>query len=244
VNPADPRDRLIYFIHIQKTSGTSIRGYFQQAFGRTRCLWHAPKLVTENKGNVFNIAKTDPARFDACRVIGGHIGWRRIPRVILDRSPIFVSAIRDPVARVVSHYQHIRSDAGHVLHQEIAGMSLFDAIRRPGFAAVSDRMQIEDLCGGKDLDRFLDVARANSFIIGKQERIEAFLLKLSTVFDLPLFLDIRQNVSAPGYQADIEAQPDYEAAVSHIAQMNQEEYSFYNSFADVWSNVGDADRAV
>ena len=45
------------------------------------------------------------------------------------------------------------------------------------------------------------------------------------------------NIGKPGYEAEIEAQPDYEDAVELIRRMNKDEFEFYRSFDTVWSNV-------
>jgi hypothetical protein len=230
-------NNLIYLIHIQKTAGTSIRFYFEKGFGADKCLWHAPNQASKTRGNLLNIAVTDPRHFDQFRVIGGHIGFNKIPKQILSKSPIFVSALRNPVSRVVSHYQHIRSSPMHGLHGQVAGKTLFHAIKAPGFAAVSDRLQIEYLCGRKDLASLNEALGKGKYIIGKQERTDELFRYLSATFGIPVFEDVQVNISKPGYEKEIEQQADYQKAIELIRQMNKAEYDFYKSFEAVWSNV-------
>jgi hypothetical protein len=230
-------DSLIYLIHIQKTAGTSVRFYLEKAFGPEKCLWHAPNLSSETRGNLSQIAVSDPGRFNRYKAIGGHISFGRIPSPILDRRPIFVSALRNPVARIVSHYQHIRNSAGHGLHDQVGNKTLFKALKTRGFAAVSDRVQIDYLCGRKDLKYLLEALNRSKYIIGKQEKIESLFRYLSTTFGFPVFQDVHVNIGAPGYEKQIEEQPDYHEAVELIRRMNKEEYDFYKSFEAVWSNV-------
>jgi hypothetical protein len=237
VDENNSKNSLIYLIHIQKTAGTSIRFYFEKGFGADKCLWHAPNQASKTRGNLMNIAVTDPDRFNQFKVIGGHVGFGKIPQRILDKSPVFVSALRNPVARVVSHYQHIRTSTSHGLHDQVAGKTLFQAMKAQGFAAASDRIQIEYLCGRKDVKFLHQALDRGKYIIGKQEKMDDLFRHLSTTFGLPVFQDVHVNISKPGYEKEIEEQSDYDAAVEFIRRMNKDEYEFYKSFEAVWSNV-------
>ena len=231
------KNSLIYLIHIQKTAGTSIRFYLEKAFGPEKCLWHAPNLSSETRGNLLQIAASDPGRFNRYKAIGGHIGFGRIPMSILEKRPIFVSALRNPVARIASHYQHIRNSTGHGLHDQVGNKALLEAMKTRGFTATSDRVQIEYLCGRKDLKYLLEALHRSKYIIGKQEKIEDLFRYLSTTFGFPVFQDVHVNISTPGYEKQIEQQPGYHEAVELIRRMNKEEYDFYKSFEAVWSSV-------
>lgn len=232
-----PSTSLVYLIHIQKTAGTSLRFYFAKGFGGKKCLWHAPTDRSESWGNLFNIAASDPDRFDKVRAIGGHIIFTKIPAEIRNKSPIFVSTLRDPVARIVSHYEHIRKQTDHQLHADVAGKTLFQALDSRGFRATSDRVQLEYLCGSKDLNRLRENLARHRFVIGKQEKIDELFHYLSTLLGLPPVDDVHVNAAKAGYEEEIEAQPDYAAAVEFIRKMNREEYEFYQSFDAVWSHI-------
>jgi hypothetical protein len=237
VTANESSNRLIYLIHIQKTAGTSIRFYFEKGFGAEKCFWHAPNQSSTTRGNLLNIAVTDPSHFAHFRVIGGHLAFNKIPKQILARSPIFVSALRNPVSRIVSHYQHIRSSPTHGLSAQVAGKTLFQAMKAPGFAAVSDRLQIEYLCGRKDLKSLHDALDKGKYMIGKQEKIDELFRQLSATFGIPVFNDVQVNISKPGYEKEIEQQPDYQKAIEVIREMNTVEFDFYKSFDAVWSNI-------
>lgn len=226
--PAYP---LIYLVHIQKTSGTALRAYFRRCFGFDNCLFHGPEI------NLLSIAESRPKDFLSYRVIGGHVGFGEIPDVILERSPVFVSIIRDPVARVLSHYQHIRSSPEHGMHDQLARRNLFGALRTTNFSALADRMQIEYLCGHKDLPALRECLAKNKYVIGKQEHSQELFDKLSDVFGVKKVRDLHLNVGSPGYVEEIKAQQGYRRAVEIIREMNQDEYEFYNSFGAVWSNI-------
>ena len=226
--PAKP---LIYLIHIQKTAGTSLRAYFSRGFGRRKCLFDGRDV------RLPAIAASNPERFDKCRVIGGHVGFGKIPQVILGRSPIFVSVVRDPVARVVSHYHYIRGKPGNGLHNRLYHKTLFQAIRGRRFAALADRKQIELLCGEKNLAILRETMTKHRYIVGKQEHSQELFDYLSEVFNIYPYEDERKNVATSGYQSEIEAQPDYNDAVEIIRNMNRDEYEFYSSFGSVWSNI-------
>jgi hypothetical protein len=230
---------LVYLIHIHKTAGTSIRAYLQEGFGKENCFWHGPKR------NLPQMIESSPGRFNRLKAIGGHIGFAKIPKPVLDKYPIFVSALRDPLARVVSHYHHIRTHSTHNLHPQVGNKTLFEAMRVPVFATMSDRLQIGYLCGRKDLSALRDALSRNKYIIGKQEKLEDLFRCLSTTFGFPILQDVRVNVAdKQSYEDDIKGQHDYADAVELIRRLNGAEYEFYNSFEAVWSNVSIVGREL
>ena len=222
---------LIYLIHIQKTAGTTLRVFFSRGFGRNRCLFSG------RDAKLPAIAASNPSRFQKCRVIGGHVGFGKIPQVIMDRSPVFVSVVRDPVARVISHYHYIRSKPGNGLHNLLEHKTLYQALQTRRFVNLVDRMQIELLCGEKDIRVLNKTMRRNRFIVGKQEYMQELFDYLSTIFGIETYSDVRKNVGSAGYEADIGAQPDYNEAIKIIQELNIDEYKFYNSFGPLWSNL-------
>jgi hypothetical protein len=227
------RNSLIYLLHIEKTAGTSIRFYFAKGFGADKCLWHDPSRGRHLR----DIAASNPAHLSKFKVVGGHLPFRAIPKPIMDKSPIFVSALRDPVARIVSLYEHSRRDPKHYAHTQVANKTLIEAMKSQGFAGASDRIQIGYLCGCKDLQTLHDAFGKHKYIIGKQEKVDKLFQYLSKTFCIPIFHNVFINVTKPGYQKEIEEQRDYAEAVQLIRQMNKDEYKFYKSFDGVFYNI-------
>lgn len=104
----------LYFLHIPKTAGTSVRHILSEKFGDRLCpagMWddffRAPELQTNT--------------YDAyC----GHFGID-LPRFLRKRMRVF-TLLREPVARTLSHYLEVRRTATHPLHKLVSTQTLRD----------------------------------------------------------------------------------------------------------------------
>jgi hypothetical protein len=228
----------VFFIHIQKTSGTSMRVFLERGYGKPNCIWHAPRPIDESHDDLFAVAESAPDRLINAAVVGGHVGFGKIPKVILDQDPVFLSIMRDPVARVVSHYQHIRTSPNHGLNKQVMGKTLKESLTAIGFHRHSEEAQIEMLCGAKNLDTLHRVMGERKFVVGKQAEVLEYLEYCAGYLGVRFFKEARVNQGAPGYIDEIADQPGYWEALELIKALNPLEYEFYNSFGSVWSNVG------
>jgi hypothetical protein len=113
----------LYFLHIPKTAGTSVRHILSEKFGDRLCpagMWddffRAPELRTNT--------------YDAyC----GHFGID-LPIFLRTRMRVF-TLLREPVARTLSHYLEVRRTATHPLHKLVSTQTLrafaFDPVTVP-----------------------------------------------------------------------------------------------------------------
>jgi len=219
----------VVFIHIPKAAGTFLKFYFNSVYGPDRCAWLSKKLIV-----------SDALKPSQYLVAGGHTPFDAAFQQFKDRNPVFISVVRHPIARAVSYYNFLRTQTDHPSHDRLHEMTLFQAITTDKkFRNQCDRDQIRFLSGTKDLETLKEIVEANSFIIGKQERLDDFMLALHEQLRLPIVTSDfrRSNAAAPGYLAEIAAQPRYEEAIDLIAQLNKDELELYNSFDSVWTSA-------
>jgi hypothetical protein len=121
---------LVYFLHIPKTSGTSLHQSFQRVYGP-----EAPSrtLIWDDLVN-----GTDEWS-ERTRMVTGHFGGF-LP-LWLKRWPRIVTILRDPLARALSHINHVQRDPTHPLHHLAAGLTVDEYCEQPELRSTIDNVQ-------------------------------------------------------------------------------------------------------
>ena len=109
--PLGPGERL-YFLHIPKTAGTSLRTFLESRFAVGEVCPHLtlPALLP-----------VAPSELERYRLFCGHHGL--YIRHLLREEPVTVTVLRDPLERTVSHYRHLVGTPSDWLHERVKGMS-------------------------------------------------------------------------------------------------------------------------
>lgn len=111
---------LLYFLHIPKTSGTSLQKALEQAYGR-ECV--TPTQIWDHLVSGKHLIT------DRTRVIVGHFGG--LLPLWLNRWPRIITMLRDPIERALSHINHIQRSTGHPLHAHSVGLNVLEYCRHP-----------------------------------------------------------------------------------------------------------------
>ncbi|MGB8166698.1 MAG: hypothetical protein WCF18_04355 [Chthoniobacteraceae bacterium] len=114
-------DRTVIFLHLPKAAGSTLNRVIAQQY--------VPAEIYKTGGKPLPIIGDELAANPRVRLIAGHIGFG--VHGFLTRPFTYITVLRDPVERMLSHYHFARKLATHPLHAEIAnGLSLVDAARR------------------------------------------------------------------------------------------------------------------
>ena len=114
------RPDLVYFFHIPKTAGTSLHHYLCSFFQPDET---TPPLLWDDLvlGRVHVTERT--------RLVSGHLGGF-LP-MWLGRWPTMVTILREPVARSLSHINHIQRAPSHPHYELAAGKSVEEYCEQP-----------------------------------------------------------------------------------------------------------------
>jgi hypothetical protein len=196
---ANPRPPLVFFLHLPRTAGTTLARVIDRQYTSEAIL----PLYDSSTGE--EIGRIPPDRLDSMRAVVGHFyfGAHRF----LARPFVYVTVLRDPVDRVISHYYFVRGDSTHYLHQAARRMSLIDYVISCDLAEPNND-QTRLLCGqyeGSVPDRcteaMLPLAKRNLreyfAVVGLTEDFDRALILMKRILGWSNPFYLRQNVT-PG----------------------------------------------
>lgn len=170
---------MLLFLHIPKTAGTTFQFILENSLGMTHChLGHLGYQVADQRD-------LDFARkfFPWMRSIAGEN--LSDPLRFLIPNPFYITFLREPVARVFSHYQDrvLRSGETRTFEQLLAS------------DAVLENLQVKRLAGKADLDRAKMILEKFDFV-GLTEMFELSLHLLQKLCPCRLNCDYKRKVTA------------------------------------------------
>jgi Galactose-3-O-sulfotransferase len=192
----DQRGTVLLFLHIPRTGGSTLLRLLDRQYGGEAVL----KAYDAGSDEVARLHAERPAR---TRVIAGHFYYGVHRR--LAASCRYLTFLRDPVERVISHYHFVRSRPEHYLHAAAATMSLPEYVESCG-AAEPNNDQTRLLAGedmllsdGTASDAMLPVAKQNldsHAAVGLTDVFDASLVLMQRVFGWGRPFYVPENRSA------------------------------------------------
>ena len=248
---------LIAFVHIPKTAGGTVTSMFAAAYSR-RALHKSGNYIRGPEATERKVSKGNSG-WESWHRRGGRVTVGHVPyslyRAHLPRNTRYMTFLRDPVDRVLSHYhRHIhRQDptrAGRLKQRpgaRIKAESIEQALvemRLPQVNNLSTRF----LCGhdpiGELPDSALDDAKANlcAFaFVGIQEHFEESLILLQRMLGLDSLPYVDRHVSQEGARPGVdEISDEQRALIVDCNRLDAELYRFgLRLFEDAVGEAGE-----
>lgn len=211
----DARRHTLMFTHIPKCGGTSLTRMFEDAFGEGYRHFCNKPGETDNLENVF--------------AGGGHRNFSAGP-LHARAEVVYITVIREPVARFVSNYRHIRDHPEHRFRRQFPGihemrpLEFARTLHQAGAPEVSNlqaRMLAPKTVSANEAIAHIT---ANYSIVGVLEQIDEFVERLRRMFPDFRFKQTALNVSQAGT-------PELDAeTIAFVRSINELDIAIYRHF--------------
>lgn len=137
----------LIFVHIPKAAGSTLKRILRYRHARAEAVFLDVDREEEQLQALRDMA---PAARSRVRILGGHHPYGL--HEYFSEPSAYITAVRDPVQRVVSLYRYGLSRPGHYLHDALTeGMSLEELVRS-GVTTETDNGQVRFIAGhNKDI---------------------------------------------------------------------------------------------
>lgn len=138
----------LIFLHIPKCGGTSLTSMLAEAVPEHLRFSVDGTDVAGSRGELAALPDPERRRID---LLLGHLsyGWHEL---LAPRPARYFTLVREPVARVVSHYNYVLSHEKHYLHSPVVGakMTLADYVES-GVTTEANDGQVRQISGAEDI---------------------------------------------------------------------------------------------
>ncbi len=187
----------LLFLHIQKTAGTTTHNIIERQYSKSEIfnIYHAVNGLEQ-----FNALSAD--ELTKLKIIKGHFAFGIEQR--LPGSYEYITILRDPVDRVISHFYHAFEDKNHWQYNEIQSRKLtLEDVLDEGTLPNLDNNIIRMLSGNNRipfgsctremLDKANDNLEKHFAVIGLQSKFDEFIIECAERYNWTKFLWYRKH---------------------------------------------------
>lgn len=241
---------VLYFSHIPKTAGMTFRTIVEDHF---HCDEICPATLNAQ------VAKIPQAELQKYRLFRGHLGFINLPELLPGKNVVNVTVLREPIARVISHYDYIRRMPKDPHYPAVKDMTLAEFAQRLTAGKVGKNIQtyhvakafkfsLEDLSPAETLDLARKSLDTFAFV-GLVERFQDSLFLLSYIFGWKPILNSRKENAAKVKKPHSEIPADTLEVIKQNTLLDQDLYAYSKEIfetrfdamvQDLLSRYGDA----
>lgn len=204
--------QLLAFSHIEKAAGTTLIHVLRRAFPLS---YIDARPMSKGHGNV--LSNDDLGTLLSCnpmaKAIGGHSIYPYTSLAVPDRELRYMTLLREPVSRTVSHFRFWRHRMGHQHSAE-------EFLEHP----VSKNFQVRKIAGTDDINKAKDIICSRFLLAGSVESFDEFLLLFSRLAGLPRESLVYSRENTADRSSHVDAPADFE---SRIAAQNELDIALY-----------------
>jgi len=197
-------EKLLIFLHIPKAAGTTLYGIIEHQFPHNAIFTIGGVNIQKSINEFKNLPKKERQKIRCLRghmPFGLHNYWTQ--------SAIYITLLRHPVARIISHYYYVLRTPGHYLHNKVTSkkMSLSDYVDSgvsPELTNGQTRLisgveKVDSVNGNEPVSAdILEVAKRNLnhfAAVGLSERFDESLILFKRLLGWKNIFYVEQNVT-------------------------------------------------
>jgi hypothetical protein len=177
---AVPRVGSLIFLHIPKAAGSTLHRIVERQYDKAAIFHISGRDV---RGSIEAFQRLSEACRDQIVCLKGHMPYGL--HVYMAQPCTYITLLRNPVDRIISHYYFVLRTPGHYLHEEVvsAGMTLEDYVGS-GISSELNNGQTKLLAGEVQQNQFVDALEQ-----AKKNLLQSFsVVGLVEMFDESLIL--------------------------------------------------------